>query len=151
MNQALDFGAVGIAHINQFHIPPSEKIVIRICRTGKRKRDKRPPQNRLVAPSLDRIIKSLIVDIPWRDKKCSIERPQIWNAPQISRNGVVDKALYFDRFLQFPIKHFRMNDTVSTHNDEIEISETIDEVSNHAHVIWIPFPIKAIHSGCTGN
>src|SRR5574340_779225 len=150
-DQLVDFWSIWIAYIAYVPLPLAEKILIGLFRACTGGGHERPPHGRLVAPSLDSVIKHLVFDIPGRDKKRAIKCPKVWNATHIGGEGIIDEAQYFDRLLQFPSQHFRMYEVVSSHNNEVKIPKAIDEIANHAHVIRVAFPVKPIYTSGTGE
>src|SRR5207248_2046921 len=87
-----------------------------------------------------------------RDVERSVEGPEIRYTLQIRRIRVIDETQDFSRSLQFMDQHFGMDEVVGTHDNKIEIAKTIDEITNHSHVIPITLTIQTVYaSGASGN
>src|ERR1700682_1886149 len=43
-------------------------------------------------------------------------------------------------------EHLRVNKVIGAHNNKIEIAKTIDEITNHSHVIPVALPIQAVNA-----
>src|SRR2546421_6525510 len=48
-------------------------------------------------------------------------------------------------------EHLRMNKVIGAHNNKVEIAKTIDEITNHSHVIRVALPIQTVYASSAGD